>query len=204
MRNHPLCFLLGFAIGYLPALYILANVVGTPTQVLAEEQTPEPIAVVLETENPEEVAGKKVLSTEETVSATPEPTPEETSTPTPVATESPEPTATPAPTPTPDVYAHPPYDDWIAQYAGQYGIDRNLLDRIAQCESQFNPDIVSPNGKYVGLFQFSIGTWQSVRGPEQMGLDTNPDLRTNAEEAIKTAAYLISKQGTSPWPLCLN
>jgi hypothetical protein len=35
-----------------------------------------------------------------------------------------------------------------------------------------------------------------------MGLDTNPDLRKNAEEAIRTAAYKILNGGRGAWPNC--
>jgi hypothetical protein len=36
-----------------------------------------------------------------------------------------------------------------------------------------------------------------------MELDPNPDLRYNAEESIKTAAYLISIGKTYLWPNCI-
>jgi hypothetical protein len=35
-----------------------------------------------------------------------------------------------------------------------------------------------------------------------MGLDANSDLRFNAEEAIKTAAFHISQGGQGAWPNC--
>lgn len=215
MRKLALLFLFGFVATYVPLIYFFAKVPSSVPDALAEDNSEDVIKVVLQTLEPTGSPESAVLaSADEEINAeptkSPEPTPKSTPEPSMAPTETPEPTPAPTETPvpvptaTPDVYAHPPYDGWIAQYAGQYGIDRNLLDRIAQCESQFNPSIVSPNGKYVGLFQFSVGTWQTYRGPNHLNLDTNPDLRSNPEEAIRTAAYLISKQGVSAWPLCLN
>jgi len=50
------------------------------------------------------------------------------------------------------------------------------------------------------MFQFSASTWASVRG--LMGLDPNPDLRENAEEAIHTTAFMLSRGEESAWPNC--
>jgi hypothetical protein len=128
--------------------------------------------------------------------ATPKPTVR--TTPKPTITPTPVPTAA-APTSTPDVWAPANVEHWFAQYAGQYGVDKNLLERIANCESHFNPS--ARNGDYVGIFQFATTTWISYR--TQMGMDTNPDLRTNAEESIRTGAFLVSKRGSAPWPSCV-
>jgi hypothetical protein len=35
-----------------------------------------------------------------------------------------------------------------------------------------------------------------------MGLDSNPDLRFNADESIKTAAFKIAHGGIGAWPNC--
>ena len=35
---------------------------------------------------------------------------------------------------------------------------------LAQCESSGNPTIISSNGLYHGLYQFSVSTWQAVGG----------------------------------------
>jgi soluble lytic murein transglycosylase-like protein len=188
MRNHPFLFLAGFALGFLPVLYYLANTPPTTPQVLAEaveeasiSPTPWP------TDTPEL-----------TYSPTPTPTPSSTSSPTPSPT--PEPTPEPEPTPTPDVWSPPELEPWFAQYSGQYGVDKNILERLANCESHFNPSSV--NGDYVGIFQFSSSLWQEHR--TGMGQDPDIALRANAQESIKTAAYVISVSGTSPWPACLK
>ena len=84
------------------------------------------------------------------------------------------------------------------QYSQQYGVKKELLRKIARCESGFNPRAV--NGPYGGMFQFLTSTWQSNR--RAMGLDPNPDLRFNPEEAVKTTAFKISRDGTGAWPVC--
>lgn len=142
-----------------------------------------------------------------TVNPTPTPSPTSTPKPTIIPTATPSLTPTPVPTPTqipeptstPDVWSPASMEHWFAQYAGQFGADKNLLERIANCESHFNPNAI--NGDYVGMFQFSTSTWINYRS--QMGMDTNPALRTNPEESIKTGAFLVSKRGSAPWPSCV-
>jgi soluble lytic murein transglycosylase-like protein len=100
----------------------------------------------------------------------------------------------PAPEPPADI------DAYLHRYAGEFNLDAGLLHRIANCESHFNPGSVSGSGAYGGMFQFSASTWQSTRNA--MSLDPNPDLRFNAEEAIRTAAFKISHGGLGAWPVC--
>lgn len=103
-----------------------------------------------------------------------------------------------SPTPTRVVYKSSDFDEWFTKYSQKESIDRNLLRRIAVCESGLNPRAV--NGIYGGLFQFSTGTWISNR--RAMNMDTNPDLRFNPEEAIGTAAFRIATVGIHAWPNC--
>jgi len=144
-----------------------------------------------------------------TLKPTPLPTQKPTPLPTRIPTAAPtlRPTSVPVPTPTsaPRVQApavgHMQVIEYIAQYSGEYGVDKMLLERIARCESGLNSNALSRNGLYGGIFQFSASTWQSTRN--RMGLDNNPDLRFNAQEAVRTAAYKMSKDGTSAWAGCL-
>src|SRR3989344_7152137 len=186
--NRPLFFLFGFAVGFLPTLYYLVHssaltIQNLEPQVAAATVVPTPLTTPEPTVSPTPRATKK-------------PTP--TSTPSPAPT--PDPTPIPIPTPTPDVWAPPGMEPLFAQDAGQYGVDKNILERLANCESHFNPNAVS--GDYVGMFQFSASTWSNYRA--EMGFDPNPDLRTNAEESIRTAAYAVLHKGVNPWPRCLN
>ncbi len=89
-------------------------------------------------------------------------------------------------------------DGLFTKYAKEYNVSKETLKNIAYCESTFKPN--ATNYTYVGLFQFSPSTWISNR--KAMGLDPNIDLRLNAEESIKTAAYKINRDGTGAWPVC--
>ena len=123
-------------------------------------------------------------------------------------TETPEPTSTPIPTDTPIPTAIPTsvptvavavdLETLFAKFSEEYQADKELLKRIARCESGFNPEAV--NGIYAGMFQFAPQSWVSVRNG--MGLDTKTDLRTNVEESIRTAAYMIGHGQASAWPSC--
>jgi len=77
-------------------------------------------------------------------------------------------------------------------------MDKELLKKIALCESGFNSN--AGNGDYQGMFQFAASSWIGTRS--EMGADTNTDLRNNAQEAIKTAAFKISRGGVNAWPSC--
>lgn len=130
--------------------------------------------------------------------ATPTPLPTSTPTPTPTATPTTIPTATATPTPLP-VIAPGELDSLFTKYAQAYQVDGELLKRIAQCESRFNAQ--AENGPYAGMFQFLDQTWIGVR--TRMGENPDVGLRKNAEEAIKTAAHLISNGGQRAWANCL-
>lgn len=112
---------------------------------------------------------------------------------TPTSSVSPRPTITPTPIEPPENLRH-----LFDQYSGNYGIDKQILINIAWCESKFNPGAV--NGPYLGLYQFHTDRWVTYR--TQMGHDPNPDLRADANEAIKTAAYVISLGKLFMWPNC--
>ncbi|OGV97593.1 hypothetical protein A2W24_06140 [Microgenomates group bacterium RBG_16_45_19] len=93
-----------------------------------------------------------------------------------------------------------PYEALFTQFANQFGVEVQLLKRIAWCESHYHPDSYNRSGGYGGIFQFSSSTWQSTR--RAMGLDPNPDLRFDAEQAIMTAAFKIAAGGVRAWPVC--
>lgn len=66
---------------------------------------------------------------------------------------------------------------------------------LAQCESGGNPSIVSANGMYHGLYQFTVSTWQSVGGS---GLPS----QASAAEQTKRAQMLQARSGWGQWPAC--
>ena len=136
-----------------------------------------------------------------TPTVTPLPTPTQTPTPTPTPTPSPIPTPTNTPTPTPvpqPNYTSEQINQFIDQYAGQYGVSPHVLRHIVLCESGFNP--LAVHSIYAGLFQFGPVTWRNNR--KLINEDPNPDLRFNAEQAVKTAAYVLSIGRGGIWPNC--
>lgn len=136
------------------------------------------------------------------------PTPTPTSTPTPTPTNTPTPSLTPLPTntPTPTPVKPPPpapaeIDEMFRRYSSEYGVEEEKLRRIAACESGYNASSHNTRYDYAGMFQFSHATWISTR--TEMSADPNPDLRFNAEESIRTAAFKISRGGERAWRNCL-
>jgi hypothetical protein len=133
------------------------------------------------------------------------PTPTPTLTPTPTPTETPTPTTSPTPTdtptPTPTITAPVDLESLFTTYSNKYSVDRELLKKIAKCESGFN---ATSNYRdiYVGMYQFGSQSWISAR--TTMNEDPNPNLRTNPEEAIKTAAFMLSVGRKNAWPNCSN
>lgn len=71
------------------------------------------------------------------------------------------------------------------------------LDRIAFCETggTMNPAILSPGGKYRGLFQFDFTTWAGVGGRG------DPAAAPALEQKVR-AAILYRRHGSAPWPVC--
>jgi hypothetical protein len=132
---------------------------------------------------------------------TPIDTPSSTPTPTAIPSPTPTPTDTPTPTPTPlpQPITSPDYmNDFFQHYSDEYHVDKEQLKKIAKCESSFNTGASYMD--YGGMFQFSSSSWSVTR--TAMGQDPNPDLRYSAEESIKTAAFKISRDGSSAWPTC--
>ena len=75
------------------------------------------------------------------------------------------------------------------------GNDRKAI-RVAECESSLNPKATSPDGKYLGLWQFSKATWQDYGGP---GDDPR---EVNAFRQTEVAYRLFQDRRWDPWPSC--
>ena len=75
------------------------------------------------------------------------------------------------------------------------GVDQSTLDSIAACESGGDPTAVDPSGTYRGKYQFDLQTWASVGG------SGDPAAAPEAEQDYR-AALLMSRAGSSPWPVC--
>lgn len=98
------------------------------------------------------------------------------------------------PAPTPD------------EMAAQQGWERNAGEpsaraqslnwaALADCESTSRPYVISANGLYHGLFQFTVSTWQSVGG-------TGAASSATPEEQKYRAMILFDRAGSAPWPSC--
>ncbi|SHF73175.1 MULTISPECIES: resuscitation-promoting factor [Geodermatophilus] len=66
---------------------------------------------------------------------------------------------------------------------------------LAQCESGGRANAVSSTGKYHGLYQFSVATWQAVGGS---GLPS----QASADEQTMRAQMLYARSGAGQWPHC--
>lgn len=149
------------------------------------------------------VLSANIISPLASTSPLPSPTPTPSPSPSPkataaAATQKPTPVPTPTPSPSPIPVTAEQLDNWFTKYSNEHSVDRSLLVKIAVCESGLQPRAV--NGIYSGMFQFAPQTWITLR--RTLNLDTNPALRLNAEEAIKTAAYKLALGGVGAWPNC--
>jgi hypothetical protein len=75
------------------------------------------------------------------------------------------------------------------------GVSLSTLESIAECESGGDPHAVSADGSYRGKYQFDYGTWASVGG------HGDPAAAPEREQDYR-AALLLSRSGSSPWPVC--
>ncbi len=75
------------------------------------------------------------------------------------------------------------------------GADSLNWAALARCESGGRADAVSSTGKYHGLYQFSVATWQAVGGS---GLPS----QASAEEQTARAKMLYNRSGAGQWPHC--
>jgi soluble lytic murein transglycosylase-like protein len=83
----------------------------------------------------------------------------------------------------------------IRAAAAKYGVDGELLLRIAYCESRYDP--LAYNGVLgaSGLFQIIPGTWRANSAPAGYGGASVFDPVANAN----VAAWMISRGGAGQW-----
>lgn len=68
--------------------------------------------------------------------------------------------------------------------------------KIAVCESSLNPEAVNRTGKYRGLFQFDLRSWDYVGG-------TGDPAQASVSEQLRRAQILVSRQGFNrAFPQC--
>ena len=66
---------------------------------------------------------------------------------------------------------------------------------LANCESGGNPRMVSSNGEYRGLYQFTMGSWESVGG-------SGDPIDASSSEQTYRAQLLYQRSGDGVWPVC--
>jgi len=66
---------------------------------------------------------------------------------------------------------------------------------LANCESGGNPQSVSGNGEYRGLYQFTMSSWASVGG-------SGDPIDASSSEQTYRAQLLYRRAGDSVWPVC--
>jgi hypothetical protein len=69
------------------------------------------------------------------------------------------------------------------------------LHRIAECESNGDPQAIGGGGLHRGKYQFTIETWYDMGG---VG---DPAVAPEREQD-RRAAQLLRERGTAPWPIC--
>lgn len=82
-----------------------------------------------------------------------------------------------------------------ASAAAQQADAPALLEAIALCESGGDPGAVSADGRYRGKYQFTRSTWRSLGG-------SGDPAAAEETEQDQRAAALLTRDGTSPWPVC--
>lgn len=85
--------------------------------------------------------------------------------------------------------------DLIHQAADEFGVDRGLMVRIADCESTLRWWALNRQSNASGLFQHLPQYWPGRAEAVGMPGAWIMDPRTNA----RAAAWMLSTQGTRPW-----
>ncbi len=80
--------------------------------------------------------------------------------------------------------------------SGDAAVSGDVWAALARCESGGNPAINTGNG-YYGMYQFSLGTWQSLGG-------TGLPSEASAEEQTAMAQKLQARSGWGQWPACTS
>ena len=94
-----------------------------------------------------------------------------------------------------DVYSKDDINLMIDVLSSKYGQNPEIVKRIIQCQSSFNPDAVNYNakvGKDIGLMQ--INTYFHTAGSTNLGLDIYKPY-----DNIEYGMVLMKESGLQPW-----
>ena len=95
-----------------------------------------------------------------------------------------------------------PHRAIVERYATKYSVDADLMDCILFRESSYRTDASNTKSTARGIAQFLKGTWVWMR--TRMGSDTQLNLREDAESAIETLAWALSKGYKNHWQVVTN
>jgi hypothetical protein len=90
----------------------------------------------------------------------------------------------------------------VLDAASRWGIDPQYWLGVAWCESRQgqDPNAYLPQGRYVGVFQFTGSTWAWASQAAGWGGASPYDDRANVE----VASWLFVVDGPGHWPICAN
>ena len=97
--------------------------------------------------------------------------------------------------PAPKPVAPRPAASQPAASTGTAVVTGDVWGALAKCESGGNPSIISSNGLYYGLYQFSLSTWRAVGG-SGLPSDASPAEQTQRAQALQ------ARSGWGQWPHC--
>lgn len=87
----------------------------------------------------------------------------------------------------------------ILAAAAEYGVDGQLMLRIARCESGLNPRAVNASSGALGLFQHLPSLWPA----RAAGLGYPPEAWSDPTANARVSAVLLRDGGPGHWRACL-
>lgn len=85
----------------------------------------------------------------------------------------------------------------IVEYANRFGTDPNVLLKVADCESHYDPKAVGDykNGEYlaINIYQYHSGTWDEFVEIYQKEVYDEQLERDSYQDQAKVTAYIFAK-----------
>jgi len=85
----------------------------------------------------------------------------------------------------------------ITSNANEFGVNADIMIRIAKCESGFNPLAKNSKSTATGIFQFTKGTWED--GVKWRGLTWSLSDRLDPRKSADMAAWFMAREGFGRW-----
>lgn len=78
----------------------------------------------------------------------------------------------------------------INEYAKQYKVSADVMNKVVSCESTYNPETIGDGGKSYGLVQIHMGYW---------GKEITPEMARNPDFALDFLAEKLSQGKGHLW-----